>query len=197
MVSLVESFQAIAPNYYPKNAIGPNHLNLILGKSIPIALEKGSVLRWQDFQIGQGGFNPISAKIPKGYRALSVNLSQTGHNSRWLKPGDRIDVLGSFSLSEGDREITRTLFQNILVLNTKPQLILLVTPEQAELLLFSKSQGSLHASLRSREDPKLVQSLPEHEFLKFLGIRKKSRRKNTRVKSAPQFLHFQKPNGGK
>ena len=178
------------PQYYPKNAITPKHANLIMGKILKNSLERGTVLRWNDFQTESSSFNSLTTKIPEGYRAFPLQLTQGGNSPSWIKPGDRIDILGNFSLKGNHQQITKTLFQNILVLKNKPQLVLLVTPEEAELLLFSKTQGTLYASLRNQKDQAFTNNLPEHEFRKFLGMKTKKTSEKRISKNSPQFMQF-------
>ena len=56
--------------------------------------------------------------IPEGYRAVSVRVTDVSSVARLIKPGDRVDVIGTSEFTVKHRPVVRsfTAFQNILVL---------------------------------------------------------------------------------
>lgn len=177
---------AYPKRYAPPQAISARDVDLIFGKQLQSRLEHHSVLRWNDLADSSEDLHHLAAQVPPGHRALALPHLQEGALQKWLRTGDLIDIVGNFTV--GTRRVTRTLFQGVKVLATRPHLILLVTPEQAELLLFAKQHGDLFASLRNRDDAKQVAGLPEYEFSRFLEAPLAGATASTGAK--PQVLHF-------
>lgn len=156
--------------YLPKGSIAAKNAHLLVHRSLRVALEKGASLRWVDFFQADEDPNQLSMNIPEGYRAVGYSFGENSLET-FLTPGDHIDVLGHFQ-RQGNRELTQTLFQNIKVLKTRPQLVLLLKPEEAELLYFAKQKGALNISLRQRGDEHPVEKSKEIDFDKVLGLQK-------------------------
>jgi pilus assembly protein CpaB len=108
----------------------------------------------------------LSAVIPAGMRAVSVKVDEVIAVGGFVVPGTRVDVLVTMP-SEGDRPSnTRIVLQNIKVVaagqtyesseQAKPQetsvITLLVTPEQAEVLTLSSTEGQVQLALRNALD---------------------------------------------
>lgn len=72
----------------------------------------------------------ITALIKQGYRAMTITLNPETSISGFLKPGDHVDVLGTFDLGRG-KTITRTVLQDVPLLATGSQ-VEQTTPVQAE-----------------------------------------------------------------
>jgi pilus assembly protein CpaB len=100
-------------------------------------------------------------------RAISINLSGGSAVSGFLNPGNYVDILVTFPRTEGEETQTITLLQAVTVLavNTrlggpeagpkeraKPSVTLAITPEQAERLTHSNSQGAITLTLRNDID---------------------------------------------
>jgi pilus assembly protein CpaB len=112
-----------------------------------------------------GGGLPIIIK--DGMRAMSVRVDEVIGVAGFVLPGTHVDVL--LSLDKGDNRpqaITRTILQNVQVLAAgqqvqrdkegKPQTVtvitLLVTPEDAELLVLAGKEGRIQLALRNTLD---------------------------------------------
>ncbi|WP_153306624.1 Flp pilus assembly protein CpaB [Desulfogranum japonicum] len=67
---------------------------------------------------GQNQAVGLSLKIRQGYRAVSVGVDAIRGVSGLLRPGDKVDVLGTFKIENGDssKQRTFTVLRNILVL---------------------------------------------------------------------------------
>jgi len=112
-----------------------------------------------------GGGLPII--IHDGMRAMSVRVDEVVGVAGFVLPGTRVDVL--LTLDKGDnrsQSITRTILQNVQILAAgqsvtrdkegKPMTVsvvtLLVSPEDAELLVLATKEGRLQLALRNTLD---------------------------------------------
>ncbi len=111
------------------------------------------------------GLSPI---IPPGMRAVSVRVNDVISVSGFVLPGSRVDVMVTgVPHGAGDQgPVTRTVLSNLQVIsagkNLQPDgkgqldnvavVTLLVTPEQAELLMLASSEGKIQLALRNNTD---------------------------------------------
>lgn len=109
------------------------------------------------------GLAPI---IPVGMRAVTVRVSDVVGVAGFVLPGLRVDVLVTGRPPKGEDTMTTTVLQNILVLSAgqtiqadargqaiqAPNVTLLVTPEQAEVLTLAGSEGRIQLVLRNGSD---------------------------------------------
>ncbi len=120
----------------------------------------------------------LEGVIPYGFRAVSVKVDEFTSVGGLLKPGVKVDVLGTFTLkksSGGNITVSKTILQNVEVravgqqfkpdtgvtdaATSKPKVqarsvTLLVKSDQAEALQLAASSGSLRLALRSAVDDK-------------------------------------------
>lgn len=116
----------------------------------------------------------FSYSVPDGMRAIAIPVTNVSGVSGFIVPGDRVDVLVSYSGREwGDETVTYTIFQNIQVLaaggsyreteetdteaaragtGSVQTVVLAVKPAQAEVLAFATLEGSFHLTLRFPTD---------------------------------------------
>lgn len=108
----------------------------------------------------------LAPTIPVGMRALAVRVNDVAGVAGFVLPGMRVDVLVTGRPPNADGTITNTVLQNILVLSAgqimqadargqaiqAPTVTLLVTPEQAETLTLSSSEGHIQLVLRNSSD---------------------------------------------
>ncbi len=109
----------------------------------------------------------LNAIIPRGMRALSINISDGSAVSGFLNPGNYVDILVTLPGDDEQREAeTVTLLQAVPVLavnarvgernsgmdNAKPSITVAVTPEQAERLTHAVAQGAVTLTLRNDID---------------------------------------------
>lgn len=109
----------------------------------------------------------LSFNIPKGKRAISVNVSEQTQVANLLRPGDMVDVIGNFpEKDQTNPDITKIILQNIQVLalgqktnlseeekNELPKTVTLaVLPQEAEKLSFAAQFGTITLALRGVED---------------------------------------------
>lgn len=116
----------------------------------------------------------IAGDIPEGMRVVTISVDATKTHSGLMLPGNRVDVLATYrarkagsSNSSQTVQRTRMVLENIQVFatdnrrdaggkeagdNTAKNVSLLVSPEQANLLMLAESKGKLHLTLRGDRD---------------------------------------------
>ena len=122
-------------------------------------------------RVAAEGRASLSYRVPEKRRAISLPVSEVTGVSGYISPGDKVDVLVTYSDAEiNSRVTTYTVVQNALVLATgeftheqdseERQLVstitLAVTPGQAEVLAYALLKGSFHFTLRSPLDEEKV-----------------------------------------
>jgi Flp pilus assembly protein CpaB len=110
-----------------------------------------------------------------------------------LRPGDHVDVLGTFARGQGTDWATVTLLQNVQVLATgelraaaegesdtssQPKsfnnITLSVDLEEAELLAFSVQRGPINVILRAQDDLETVEDIPDKNFGDIFEVQKRA-----------------------
>ena len=108
----------------------------------------------------------LNAIIPRGMRALSINISDGSAVSGFLNPGNYVDVLVTIDGDDAREAETRTLLQAVTVLavnnrmgssvenieRMRPSVTVAVTPDQAEKLAHAVAQGEVTLTLRNDID---------------------------------------------
>jgi pilus assembly protein CpaB len=122
-------------------------------------------------KLGEKGEYGASTTIHKGLRVVTVPVNMTSVHSGMIRPGDRIDVLCTYTIRRpnlGEFSRTKTVLEYIEVFaidrnregeghesnkGTKAEnLSVLVTPEQAHILMLASNKGKLQMALRNGED---------------------------------------------
>lgn len=104
-------------------------------------------------------------------RAIAIGADEIKAVGTSVKPGDRVDILATYSEPNTHQETTQVILQNVLVLavnkgETETQgkaganssMTLAVKPEEAELLTAADRAGALRIMLRSPSDKTVVSS---------------------------------------
>lgn len=63
----------------------------------------------------------LARQVAVGKRAVAINITEKDAVGRLIKPGDRVDVVAAFDISQGSRkdlQKARTILQDVLVLST-------------------------------------------------------------------------------
>ncbi|MBY0506355.1 MAG: Flp pilus assembly protein CpaB [Bryobacteraceae bacterium] len=109
------------------------------------------------------GLAPI---IPVGMRAVTVRVTDVSAVAGFVMPGMRVDVLVTGRPPTASDTITTTALQNMMVLSAgttiqpdargqamnAPNVTLLATPEQAEILTLAGNEGRIQLVLRNGND---------------------------------------------
>lgn len=93
--------------------------------------------------------------IPAGFRALTISLDPVSSVAGFLKPGDHVDVLGTFELD--DRQaITRTVLQDVTLLATGSQVLATRAPERKDFLNNNKEKEATNPAEGPAAEPKEI-----------------------------------------
>lgn len=151
----------------PKGVIERKAVDYVVDRILKINLDVGDPILWG--AVGtteEEGLKKFSEKIKKGYRIVTLSVDEISGLNNFIKPTDRVDIWGTFTIMDGDVAVVKTLLvlQNVTVIavgkNTDPtvpisdydNITLLVSPEDAELLYHAMDRGKLFFSLRNPED---------------------------------------------
>ena len=166
----------------------------VLGVRTSVALEANHTLSWTDLASTARDDRVLSDHVPPGMRAIVVSSSNTSTIGSFLRPGDRVDVLVTRSSDQG-RSVTIPLLQNVLVLSVGNRLnaadvisatgartvSLLVTVDQASLLVHAKTDGIVNLVLRNPDDLEVSEGLPDTYDTDVLEQESRNRRQRRAV----------------
>ena len=170
--SLVE--REVPAAYVLERQVLASDLDDVLGARLQNALSSGDALLWTALPGMARSARSLASLVAGGMRAIHVSAGAASFDGL-LRPGDRVDLLYTDSLSGGAG--TSTLLQNLLVLavgadvglvGSEPgkaprrrsdSLSLSVTAEQAQLVTQAEISGRLRISLRNPGDTRLTDSL--------------------------------------
>ena len=178
----------VPEQYLMATSIRKGEENTIIGRRVASQIEQGQQLLWSDFELQKSSAaRALSATVQKGQRAVTIPVDQSGSLAGMLRPGDHVDVLGTFARAQQEFA-TVTLLQNVLVLatgelrgggegETEPapssgpgnlrtfsNITLSVDPEEAELLVFAMQRGPVNVALRAQDDFETLDDVPEKNF---------------------------------
>jgi pilus assembly protein CpaB len=128
----------------------------------------------EDLLAPRGGGTGIQALVPRGMRAITVDVNETTGLAGMLVPGCRVDLVSTLNGTSKDDTVATTIVQNVLVQAVGQRLIvapppsagpaherdvqpvrtvtLLVTPREAETIELASSTGRTRLVLRGPND---------------------------------------------
>ena len=192
----------LPPRYMPKSLIED-----VVGQTTMFTVKMKQPILTTDLASTQSEAR-LSQVITSDMRALALPVDKVNSFGGLLRPKDHVDILGTFQKpGEGDVE-TVTLLQNVAVLAVGGQLgsgrgagddkgkrgsartntvTVLVTPEEAELLVFAQDRGKLGLTMRNEED---VNTEMELDGKNFADIFRPETRQRIQVKRNKQEDSF-------
>lgn len=157
---------------------------------------------------GAGGKTNLSGTLTPGMRAVSVRSDDVSGVGGFVLPGDRVDILLTRTIGNGEAAttVTQVLAENSLVLGVdqssdveadKPvvakAVTVEVTPDQAQTISLAHAVGSVSLSLRQISDTaELARKTTSVADLGGLGVRKAGGgkpRARTTTAPAPMQVH--------
>lgn len=164
----------IPPRFLPEGVfLSPEHVVGRIPRERILANEFVRADRLSDPESGVG----LNAIIPRGMRAISVDIQDGQALSGFLNPADYVDVLVTIDEEGKQAPETKILLQAVFVLGvnsrmgsesreeatskrrrTAPSVTLLVNTEQAEQLAHNEKMGRLQLALRNAQDVNIVDS---------------------------------------
>src|ERR1035438_6534857 len=103
---------------YPKNLVidgairNPKEVD---GHTTMVRLKAKEQIRTSDL-LGEGQTPGLAYDIPPGMRAIAIGAGEVMAVGSTVKPGDRIDVLATYTDPVAHQETTQMILQNVLVL---------------------------------------------------------------------------------
>ncbi len=163
------------------DTVPSSELQEVLGQRLLVPKSAKTLLRWPELREGPRGVRGLADLVPSGKRAVTLTVDTLSGFSGMLRPGDKVDILlqhtpaNEFGMSGAPKTTLELLLSNLTVLaldrttgrELRGQSILgmgtggegvfgtvtfAVRPIEAELLIFSESQGQLRFVLRNPGD---------------------------------------------
>lgn len=183
-------------SFAPTNGIRPSDRANLVGTKTAVDIQAGQILVWDYVESGLEA-GRLSDLLAKGERALTISVNSVSGLEGMIRPNDRVDVLGTFTVSS-DRTITRILNQNVTILaagrrfggstgGSYETVTLKVTQAEAEILTFAEMHGQLRLLLRNRKDLDISSELPEVDFGNVLAEERKAT--STKASLRPRVVY--------
>ncbi len=184
--------RTLPERYIEDRQVRASELSRVLGVRSAIDLNANHTLLWTDLATTPQDRGSLSSRIPKGMRAISITGQARRTYSDLMRPGDRVDVLLTKAKPGLSGEVvTVPLLQNLLILavgsrfraeedqgaaSGASSVTLLVTIDQASLLVQARRDGTLSIILRNEDDLEVREGLPETNDSDVLAQETRARR---------------------
>jgi pilus assembly protein CpaB len=165
--------------YIERRQVRAAELQKVVGARVSAGVQANETLLWDDLAQNGDRVRALSGLVETGLRAIGLNGRSADFNGL-LRPGDRVDVLFTTAIKDGETGGTMTLLQNLLVLSVGGELgkssesapssraaghasdvTLSVTEEQAQLVTQAEERGRLSLTLRNPADIAIADGIPE------------------------------------
>lgn len=171
--------KTVPAQFLPANPLYKSEIDFYLGQPVSDDIQQDDMLLTTDFAVLDVA-RTLSGRIPEKERAMTIPVDAISGVAGLLRPGDRIDILGTFPIDEEDELIpdasggstgyvTMSLLQNVTLLAVGQEIsdadggayggrggysnvTLSVTPDEAELMVIAQTRGELMLLLRHRND---------------------------------------------
>ncbi|MFZ5441788.1 MAG: Flp pilus assembly protein CpaB [Myxococcota bacterium] len=163
------SQRSIPEQFVTASVIKPDSASYVVGQKVTVPLQAGDPLLWSQFESARTA-ERLTNKVLKRMRAITIEAKTNAAVGGWVRPNDRIDVIGTFKDPDTNQQVALTLLQNVVVLatgkltgttnvNLLPEseraygnVTLMVVPEESEILTLAQELGNLTLALRNDED---------------------------------------------
>ncbi|MEN6460378.1 MAG: Flp pilus assembly protein CpaB [Syntrophomonas sp.] len=173
--------EKIPDNYVHPDAIKDKQL--VVGKTAVREVFPGEQMLKQDLLSSSSKTGRLAYSIPVNKRGISVPIDSISGVSGYIKPGDRVDIIGTIEIPIGEKPVSFSVYtlQNIEVLampnnqtdngkkiaDDAKSIVLAVAPQEAQRLVLASEKGNLRLLLRSPVDKSWV-VLPPYQLTDFL-----------------------------
>lgn len=182
----------ISKGAFSTRNIVPNQYSMILGRKLKNSMQMNTPLLWSDIEGDEKKGGNLAQMVNQNERAVSIPVDQTSSVTGLVEPNDHVDILGTFTFPsvKGDPQqdtVTLTILQNVTVLavgrdtaqglaeaglvGSGPRknasystVTLLVSPKEAEMLVFALQKGRLTLTLRNPSDVSSADDLGNINF---------------------------------
>lgn len=157
----------------PPQLISPGAIQdrrMVEGKLARTTIHSAAQITAADL-MAEGEIPGLAVRVPPGKRAIAIAASEIIAVGGMIKPGDYVDVLGTYRDPDGKVEITQMILQDAPVLavnigqtdsstpeGAKTSMTLAVAPEDTERLTAAAVAGQLRVSLRSPADTEVIRT---------------------------------------
>ena len=148
----------------PMKAISWSQVDMIMNQKMKVPVSQGDYIVLDDIGVGRG----LSDMVGDGEWAVSISLNGGAITNR-LRPGDEIAIIGTFSASSENesiivgaksnarkKRITTTILPRVRIISisgeSNSNIVLALSPEQAQLLIDAQRVASLYPVLRRPGD---------------------------------------------
>ncbi|MFN0064003.1 MAG: Flp pilus assembly protein CpaB [Myxococcaceae bacterium] len=163
------SQRAVPEQFVTSSVVKPDSASYVIDQKILVPLQTGDPLLWSQFETTKA-LERLSTKVQKRTRAITIEANKSHAVGGWVRPNDRVDIIGTFRDPTSQDQMAVTLLENIVVLatgkmtgttnfnlvpesqRTYSDVTLLVIPEEAEVLALATELGTLSLSLRNPDD---------------------------------------------
>lgn len=138
----------------------------LVGRTLVAPVVKGQAM-FENLLAPPGVPAGLEALVPKGMRAVTIEVSESSGMVGLIRPGSRVDVIAT--VRKGDQGVARTIVQNVKVsavgqklsrdangkedpTNPTRTVTLVVTPKHAEAIELAGTQGRPRLALRGPQD---------------------------------------------
>ncbi|QSQ25050.1 Flp pilus assembly protein CpaB [Pyxidicoccus parkwayensis] len=168
------SQRSVPEQFVTSSVVRPDSASYVVNQKVLVALQAGDPLLWSQFETTKAA-ERLSTKVQRKARAITIEAKNTTSVGGWIRPNDKVDVIGTFRDPQTDESVAVTLLQNVIVVatgkitgTTNVNLIpesqreynnisLMVLPEEAEILVLATDLGSLTLTLRNEDDVDLIE----------------------------------------
>jgi pilus assembly protein CpaB len=188
-------FKIVKQQFLRKRLIGTNYVRRkeeadVVGRKLQFSVNAGKTLSWSDFALSRAKKSGLAGQIKEGERAISVAVDATSSVTAMIRPGDYVDIIGTFRFPEmkGDKSfdtVTMTILQGVKVLacgnnykkissirnssarrraRSYSTLTLALSPKEVEMIIFASQKGRLTFSLRNYEETKVEKNTQSVNF---------------------------------
>ncbi|MCK4400790.1 Flp pilus assembly protein CpaB [bacterium] len=192
------------------NALTPDDIEIIQGQKTLFLLKKGQQLTW--LCLGMDKMEGLSPLIKQKERAVTISVDEVTGVGGHIQPNDHVDIAANFTVESGKSRAgitTLTLLQNVTVLavgrevgrrrvdaeeahSTSAMLrrgyntvTLSLTPQEAEMIIFTQARGKIILVLRNPEDLEVIADMPKitmSSILQLEQVKKLTIQRQDRIK---------------
>lgn len=170
------ALRAVPEPFQGSNVVRGDALDFILGQKLATSVQTGDPLFYSQF-VSVRAARPLSKRVSKKGRAISLATTAVDSVGRWARPGDTVDVVLTIRASDptDKREKARearsvTILQHVRILaagradedrvdetlderdREYDHVTLLLGPEEGEVLTLASALGRVTLTLRNEED---------------------------------------------
>lgn len=172
--------RTVPGQFLPANPLLASDIDIYLGQPVGQDIEPDAMIMTSDFATLEVA-RTLAGRIPSQERAMTIPVDAISGVAGLLRPGDRVDILGTFPVhgeddlipeaggSDSIGYVTMSLLQNVTLLAVGQEIsdiqardqggrgnysnvTLSLTPDEAELLVIAQTRGNLMLLLRNRDD---------------------------------------------